>query len=67
MLALSQLSLSLHGPTAVPTRAPAPAMAFKTDVPRPDLQSGLDFNKDRLDSLEAALVHHSGKLNLYSE
>ncbi len=31
------------------------------------VQSGLDFNKDRLDSLEAALVHHSGKLNLYSE
>ena len=31
------------------------------------VQSGLDLNKDRLDSLEAALIHHSGKLNLYSE
>ena len=43
---LSQLSLGLTSP-AVPTRASAPTMAFKTDTPRPDLQSGLDFTWDK--------------------
>ena len=31
------------------------------------VDAGVDLNKDRLDSLEAALVHHSGKFDLYSE
>jgi len=47
-LALSSAVLGLQGSAAVASmRAPAPAMAFKTDTPRPDLQSGLDFTYDK--------------------
>ena len=46
MLSLSSASLA-YGSAAVPTRAGAPQMAFKTDTPRPDLQSGLDFTFDK--------------------
>merc|ERR1719183_1524888 len=34
-------------PTAMPTRMPAPTMAFKTDTPRPDLPAGLAFTYDK--------------------
>ena len=46
MLSLSSSCLGL-APSAMPTRTTVPTMAFKTDTPRPDLQSGLDFTWDK--------------------
>ena len=31
------------------------------------VRAGVDLNDERLDPLEAAMAHHSGKLDLYSE
>jgi hypothetical protein len=46
---LSTISHTCLGlaPSAMPTRTTTPTMAFKTDTPRPDLQSGLDFTWDK--------------------
>jgi len=64
---VSSMSLAF-GPTVVPPRTSTPTMAFKTDTPRPDLQSGLDFTFDKPWSSseisdKAGLVTLAKKLN----